>query len=410
MGQLVARGRGLVPLRPGPARLGQDLDGRAAHRAPARPRQARRRRRDRATRRSTTCSRRSRRPRARPASVPRAEEGDARGTPSRSTRARARSRTPRTPASFDDADHDLFAGTAWLFAREELDGKLDYLFVDEAGQVSLADALALGTCARTLVLLGDPQQLAQVSQGVHPERRRPLGARAPARRARRPSPRTWASSSSAPAGCTPTSAASSPTSFYEGRLDSADACCGRQASSVRHRAPLAAGRARGQLDRVRGGGGRDPGRDRAPARGDVDGREGSTRPIGVGDILVVAPYNAQVRLLHGAAAGRRRGRHRRQVPGPGGAGRLLLDGDLERAPTPRAASTSSSRRNRLNVAVSRAQCLAYLVCAPALLDIDCRTIEQMRLVNALCRFVELAAIRSERAPGACCPVCCPLCR
>ena len=50
-------------------------------------------------------------------------------------------------------------------------------------------------------------------------------------------------------------------------------------------------------------------------------------------------------------------------------------------------------RNRLNVAVSRAQCLAYLVCAPALLDVDCKTAEHMRLANALCRFVELASER-----------------
>jgi uncharacterized protein len=47
-------------------------------------------------------------------------------------------------------------------------------------------------------------------------------------------------------------------------------------------------------------------------------------------------------------------------------------------------------RNRLNVAISRAQCLAYLVCSPRLLEVDCRTIEQMRLANALCRFVEAA--------------------
>src|SRR5262249_5496005 len=47
-------------------------------------------------------------------------------------------------------------------------------------------------------------------------------------------------------------------------------------------------------------------------------------------------------------------------------------------------------RNRLNVAVSRAQCLAYLVCSPARLEADCRTIEQRRLATALCRFVELA--------------------
>jgi superfamily I DNA and/or RNA helicase len=47
-------------------------------------------------------------------------------------------------------------------------------------------------------------------------------------------------------------------------------------------------------------------------------------------------------------------------------------------------------RNRLNVAISRARCLAYLVGSPRLLDVRCRSVEQMRLVNALCRFVEQA--------------------
>jgi superfamily I DNA and/or RNA helicase len=46
--------------------------------------------------------------------------------------------------------------------------------------------------------------------------------------------------------------------------------------------------------------------------------------------------------------------------------------------------------NRLNVAVSRTRCLAILVASPKLLDITCRTVEQMRLANALCRFVEEA--------------------
>src|SRR5207253_10090077 len=63
----------------------------------------------------------------------------------------------------------LVAGTAWLYAPECMDGALDYLVIDEAGQVSLADALAMGTSARNLILLGDPLQLAQVSQGVHPD-------------------------------------------------------------------------------------------------------------------------------------------------------------------------------------------------------------------------------------------------
>ena len=51
-------------------------------------------------------------------------------------------------AGFADPEVQLVAGTAWLLCRPELDGTLDYLFVDEAGQVSLADALALGTAAR----------------------------------------------------------------------------------------------------------------------------------------------------------------------------------------------------------------------------------------------------------------------
>ncbi len=51
-------------------------------------------------------------------------------------------------------------------------------------------------------------------------------------------------------------------------------------------------------------------------------------------------------------------------------------------------------RNRLNVAISRAQALAVLVASPQLLEIRCRTIEQMRMVNALCRFVEEAAVQA----------------
>lgn len=60
------------------------------------------------------------------------------------------------------------AGTAWLWCRTEMRGSVDYLVIDEAGQVSLADALAMATAAQNVILLGDPLQLAQVSQGSHP--------------------------------------------------------------------------------------------------------------------------------------------------------------------------------------------------------------------------------------------------
>ena len=70
---------------------------------------------------------------------------------------------------FLDPKVQLLAGTSWLFADRRFDQLLDYLFIDEAGQIALANALALATSAKQVRLLGDPLQLAQVSQAVHPD-------------------------------------------------------------------------------------------------------------------------------------------------------------------------------------------------------------------------------------------------
>ena len=105
--------------------------------------------------------------------------------------------------------------------------------------------------------------------------------------------------------------------------------------------------------------------------------------------MVVTPYNAQVRLL------------RDRLPGWVDVGTVDKFQGREAAVVFFSMATSSGEdmprnveflysRNRLNVAVSRAKCIAVLVASPALLTIRCRTVEQMRLVNALCRFVELA--------------------
>src|SRR5262249_7660488 len=56
----------------------------------------------------------------------------------------------------------------WLWAREEMADSVDVLFVDEAGQMSLANMLAVSPAATSIVLLGDPQQLHQPQQGGHP--------------------------------------------------------------------------------------------------------------------------------------------------------------------------------------------------------------------------------------------------
>ena len=61
------------------------------------------------------------------------------------------------------------AGTSWMWARNEFFGSVDTLFVDEAGQMSMANVIAVSGAARNVVLLGDPQQLSQVKKGAHPE-------------------------------------------------------------------------------------------------------------------------------------------------------------------------------------------------------------------------------------------------
>ncbi|HUF75433.1 MAG TPA: hypothetical protein VMM35_04110, partial [Longimicrobiales bacterium] len=63
---------------------------------------------------------------------------------------------------------NLLAGTAWLWSREDMERSIDVLFIDEAGQFSLANAIAVAPAAPKLVLLGDPQQLNQPQKGIHP--------------------------------------------------------------------------------------------------------------------------------------------------------------------------------------------------------------------------------------------------
>ena len=288
---------------------------------------------------------------------------------------------------FNDPEVRLVAGTAWLFSRAELDGTLDYLVIDEAGQVSLADAIAVGTSARNVILLGDPLQLAQVSQGTHPggsglsvlehlldgEATIPENrgvflvaelAHAPRRLRVRLRSRLRGPARLAPDG-------------------------GRALDLARHRDPLPAGRARGQRVVLARGGRRIAAEIGAMLGAAFTDEDGVTRPLAEADFMVVAPYNAQVHELRGAL--------------PAGVPVGTVDKfQGQQAPIVFFSMATSSgedvprnlaflfSRNRLNVAISRAQCLAVLVCSPRLLEARCRTIEEMQLVNALCRLVEVA--------------------
>ena len=72
-------------------------------------------------------------------------------------------------AGLADGSIEVLGGTAWCWARPDLEQSIDVLIVDEAGQMSLANVLACAPAARSLVLLGDPQQLEQPLQSSHPE-------------------------------------------------------------------------------------------------------------------------------------------------------------------------------------------------------------------------------------------------
>ena len=285
-------------------------------------------------------------------------------------------------------DVGLLAGTAWLFARHEMDGRLDHLVIDEAGQMSLADTLAMGTAARNVILLGDPLQLAQVSQGLHPEGsgvsvlEHLLGTAATIpedrgvflERSYRMHPDVCAFISEI---------------VYAGRLH-ADASAARRTTSW------------GTGLRFVGVGheGNRVASDEEVARiarliermlpGVVHGRgRGVSRRCSQTDFMVVAPYNAQVRRLRaGLPEGVRVGTvdkfQGQQAPIV-----LFSMATSSGEDVPRNLAFLFSR-NRLNVAISRAQCLAILVCSPRLLEARCHSIEEMELVNALCRFVESA--------------------
>ena len=80
-----------------------------------------------------------------------------------------RHRCLRRPCVRPRRRHRLGASRRRAVDLHAAERPIDVLFVDEAGQLSLADVLAAGTSARSLVLLGDPNQLPQVSQGSHPE-------------------------------------------------------------------------------------------------------------------------------------------------------------------------------------------------------------------------------------------------
>jgi AAA domain/Helicase len=285
------------------------------------------------------------------------------------------------------------AGTAWLWARPDAHESVDVLFVDEAAQMSLANVIAVSQAARSLVLLGDPRQLEQPTQGSHPEGTdvsaltHILGEHATI-----PADRglflgeTWR--------LHPDICAFTSELFYDDRLRSRP---GLELQEIR------------STSRIRGSGLRflpvvhAGNQSSSPEEADAIrdfvaeilaskatwiNQENKEMPIRLDDILIIAPYNAQVFELQDRIAGGRIG--------------TVDKFQGQEAPIVIYSITTSSSLdaphgmeflyspNRLNVATSRARAICVLVGSPAVFEAECRTPRQMQLLNAFCRYLEMA--------------------
>jgi uncharacterized protein len=305
-------------------------------------------------------------------------------------------------AQLDDGRANLAAGTSWLWASTKLIDAVDVLFVDEAGQISLANVLSMSQAAASIVLLGDPQQLDQPLQGSHPPgAERSALAHVLGDAATIPADRglfletTWRLH---PSLCDFTSEV-----FYDDRLEHEGQLAGQRLSTSNAFADGVGPRML-EVPTV-GADNESPVEATAVAdlaRSIVDGgstwvdAEGIARPVTWHEVLIVAPYNAQV------------GEIQRHLPPEARVGTVDKFQGQEAPISIYSLTTSSPElaprgmdflysRHRLNVATSRARCVAVVVASPDLLRVRARTPEQMRLANAFCRFAEFTKQRPAEA-------------
>jgi predicted RecB family nuclease len=289
----------------------------------------------------------------------------------------------------------LGAGTAWLWARPEAQQSVDVLFVDEAAQMSLANVLAISHAGTSVVLLGDPRQLEQPMQGSHPAGTdvsaldHLLGGEQTIHGDRGLFlEETWRLH---PDICRFTS-----EMFYESRL--------QPRPGLQNQRIISAGPVQGsglRLLPVAHSGNQSSSPEEtegvyALIRNLLDQNSewidmhGNAKPLTLSDILIIAPYNAQVFELQERLPGARIG--------------TVDKFQGQEAPIVIYSLTTSTQAdaphgmeflyslNRLNVATSRARCVCVLVASPDVFEPECRTPRQIQLANAFCRYRELAEV------------------
>ena len=301
----------------------------------------------------------------------------------------------------------VVGGTAWLFTLPEWEGILDFLFIDEAGQVSLANAVAMARCAKNIVLLGDQMQLEQPIQGTHPGDSGLSSLQYALKNLKISQPDLPVFHPVVPSDyglflgesrrMHPSVCRFISESIYEKRLISYPDCNKQKIdislknkniiskeygiifSGVEHDGNIQ--QSEEEVERVK------------MVYEELLGcnytaTNGTTKPLTLKDFLFITPYNAQVRLLQSVL--------------PDGARIGSVDKfQGQEAPVCILSLCSSygeygSRglafildRNRINVAISRAQCLAVVVADPRIATATAGSIDEMMLLNIFCKLVNL---------------------
>ena len=284
-------------------------------------------------------------------------------------------------------------GTAWLWSRPDAFAAVDVLFVDEAAQMSLANVLAVSQAAKTVVLIGDPQQLDQPMQGSHPDGtgvsalHHLLGGEQTI-----PADKglfleeTWR--------LHPNICAFTSELFYAGKLKSKK---GLEKQDLRASGPInGAGLKYLPVEHT---GNQNCSPEEAVAIASlVNGllknkaswvdREDKERTITLQDILIITPYNAQVFEIQQRLPGARVGTVDK-FQGQEAPVAIYSMATSSYADAPRGMEFLYSL-NQFNVATSRAKCASILVSSPEIFEAECRTPRQIQLANAFCRIPEIA--------------------
>jgi len=287
----------------------------------------------------------------------------------------------------------LVAGTAWLLSRADFRNDFDYLFIDEAGQVSLANMIAMGMCAKNLILLGDQMQLGQPIQGDHPGRsgESALDYLLNGEATIAPEMGVFLAKTFRmhPDVCRFISDA-----IYESRLISDESTFGQTLVLDEYAHPALKPTGIRYLP-VEHDACSQKSQEEAAVINDLvanlltqryRNKDGELKPITLDDILIVAPYNMQVNLLkrtlpHGARVGtvdKFQGQEAEVV--------IVSMTTSGQDYLPRNIDFLFSK-NRLNVAISRARCLSILVANPHLAEVSCASVKQMGLVSTMCHII-----------------------